>query len=163
MLPKFISLVIWGNDHQSVADIIENAEQGFYMYQPGSSTVTSLNETEVDPKHVGILEITFGEFVFKPVFLERSRPLIYKSIDLKEYFDPENQRIYHSRDEEGKEAIVVKKLEAEIDDLIKKFFLGRKDKTLLPLVRVKVEYTGFDIVRVRTIEAKYQGKVANEG
>lgn len=158
-----MSLVIWGHEHESIPDIIENSEQGFYIYQPGSSTVTSLIAAEAEPKHAGIIEIKSGEFVFKPIFLKRARPLLYKSIELQEYFDTNSQRLFSTKDNETKEAIVAKKLELEIEEMLKKFHSEPRDTKILPLVRIKVEYTGFDIVRVRNIEAKFQGKVANEG
>jgi len=33
----------------------------------------------------------------------------------------------------------------------------------LPLIRIKVEYTGFDLIRVKQLESKFLGRVANEG
>ena len=158
-----MNLVIWGHEHESIPDIIENSEQGFYIYQPGSSTATSLIAAEAEPKHAGIIEINRGEFVFKPIYLKRARPLIYKNIELQEYFNTNSQKLFSSRDNETKEMIVSKKLETEIEEMIKKFHQEQSDVKMLPLVRVKVEYTGFDIIRVRNIEAKFQGKVANEG
>jgi double-strand break repair protein MRE11 len=30
-------------------------------------------------------------------------------------------------------------------------------------VRIKVEYSGFDIIRIKQLESKFLGRVANEG
>lgn len=163
MLPGFMNLVIWGHEHKSIPDMVENSEQNFYIYQPGSSTATSLIEAEGEPKHAGVIEITAGEFVFKPIFLKRARPLIHKTLELQEYFNTTNQRLFESNDTANKEAIVAKKLQEEIEAMLEKYHHDHQNAQMLPLVRIKVEYTGFDIVRVRNIEAKFQGKVANEG
>ena len=90
MLPSFINLVVWGHEHESIPQVDENSENGFSIYQPGSSTTTSLIQAEAKPKHVGIIEITAGEFTLKPVFLQRARPLLYSNLDLKSLFDAES-------------------------------------------------------------------------
>ena len=51
MLPAFIDLVIWGNEHESTDELVEDPVQNFYIYQPGSSVPTSLNQAEALPKH----------------------------------------------------------------------------------------------------------------
>lgn len=38
-----------------------------------------------------------------------------------------------------------------------------KEKRRLPLVRLKIEYSGLDILRTKQIENKYKDRVANEG
>lgn len=163
MLPSFIHLVIWGHEHESISELVENSENGFYLYQPGSSTITSLIEAEAKPKHAGLLEIKAGEFTHKPIFLERARPLLFKSIELKELFDIGSQDAFKNKDPSKQEAWVAKQLETQIEEMILEYSKRPKASTMLPIVRLKIEYTGFDILRVGNIEAKFQGKVANEG
>ena len=43
-------MVIWGHEHECLIDPVYNAEQGFYVVQPGSSVATSLCEGEAEPK-----------------------------------------------------------------------------------------------------------------
>ena len=44
-------MVVWGHEHECLIDPIYNAEQGFYVVQPGSSVATSLCEGEAEPKY----------------------------------------------------------------------------------------------------------------
>ena len=63
-LPSFLDLVVWAHEHESrpepeyhsadgeVGEMYDGefGENGFYIYQPGSSVATSLCEGEVPPK-----------------------------------------------------------------------------------------------------------------
>lgn len=49
-LHSFFDMVIWGHEHECLIDPVYNAEQGFYVVQPGSSVATSLCEGEAEPK-----------------------------------------------------------------------------------------------------------------
>ena len=49
-LHSFFDMVIWGHEHECLIDPVYNAEQGFYVVQPGSSVATSLCEGEAVPK-----------------------------------------------------------------------------------------------------------------
>jgi double-strand break repair protein MRE11 len=44
-------MVIWGHEHECLIDPVYNAEQGFYVVQPGSSVATSLSQGETVPKY----------------------------------------------------------------------------------------------------------------
>ena len=64
LLPSFFDLVIWGHEHECIPEVEfetsgsvggvadDLGEQGFYVYQPGSSVATSLSEGEVAKKLV---------------------------------------------------------------------------------------------------------------
>jgi len=45
-------MVIWGHEHECLIDPVYNAEQGFYVVQPGSSVATSLSQGETVPKYL---------------------------------------------------------------------------------------------------------------
>jgi double-strand break repair protein MRE11 len=49
-IQSFFDMVIWGHEHECLIDPAYNAEQGFYVVQPGSSVATSLCEGEAEPK-----------------------------------------------------------------------------------------------------------------
>ena len=51
-IQSFFDMVIWGHEHECLIDPVYNAEQGFYVVQPGSSVATSLCEGEAVPKYV---------------------------------------------------------------------------------------------------------------
>lgn len=80
MIPSFIDLVIWGHEHESFTEPVQNTEKGFFIYQPGSSVVTSLILAESKPKHIGILEVFNKEFRIIPIKLETCRPFAYSTV-----------------------------------------------------------------------------------
>ena len=49
-IQSFIDMVIWGHEHECQIDPSYNAEQDFYVIQPGSSVATSLSQGETVPK-----------------------------------------------------------------------------------------------------------------
>jgi double-strand break repair protein MRE11 len=49
-IQSFFDMVIWGHEHECKIDPVYNAEQGFYVVQPGSSVATSLSQGETVPK-----------------------------------------------------------------------------------------------------------------
>jgi len=51
IFPKWIDLVVWGHEHESVPNITECEENGVYFLQPGSTVATSLIEDEAKQKH----------------------------------------------------------------------------------------------------------------
>ena len=57
MLPKFIDLVIWGHEHESIPELVWSEECNFNVYQPGSTIATSLIDAETLIKHAGILTV----------------------------------------------------------------------------------------------------------
>jgi Mre11 DNA-binding presumed domain. len=171
MLPDFFDLIIWGNEHEASDELTEDPVKNFYVYQPGSSIATSLNAGEALPKHVGFFEIYEKKnFRFVPIKLRNQRPLYVKNIELESLLDNKNvkrsKRLDFDDDNEDREKEIVQKLEEEVAQLLeeheKKYALERKMK-VPPLIRIKVEYTGFDIIRIKQLESKFLGKVANEG
>ena len=66
--------------------------------------------------------------------------------------------------EEERQDWVESYLERCIDGILEEYN-KREVRNLkkLPLVRLKVEYSGFDIIRIQRLETKFKGKVANEG
>jgi DNA repair exonuclease SbcCD nuclease subunit len=49
-LQSFFDMIIWGHEHECLLDPVYNAEQEFYVCQPGSSVATSLSMGETVPK-----------------------------------------------------------------------------------------------------------------
>jgi double-strand break repair protein MRE11 len=44
-------MVVWGHEHECLIDPVYNAEQTFFVVQPGSSVATSLSQGETVPKY----------------------------------------------------------------------------------------------------------------
>lgn len=172
MLPDFFDLVIWGNEHESSDELIEDQVKNFYVYQPGSSVATSMNAAEALPKHAGFFEVYEKKnFRFVPIKLKNQRPLYVKNIELDQLLEHKkglknSKRLDLEEDTEEIEKEIVYKLEEEINQLLEEHeakLATQRSMKVPPLIRVKVEYTGFDIIRIKQLESKFLGKVANEG
>lgn len=59
MIPEWMDLVIWGNEHEAIPRLVESLVGTYRIYQPGSSVVTSLCDRESlsFPKSMGLIEI----------------------------------------------------------------------------------------------------------
>ena len=156
-IPSFFDLVIWGHEHECFTTTVHSEENGFHIYQPGSSVATSLIQAESNPKHIGLCEINQDKFRIIPIKLETQRPFIYEQFELKQYSDK-------IQSQEDIEHLIEEKVE-ECLDKVKK---GRKSNPklyndLLPLIRLKIEYSGYTIIKMNSILNKFSNLVANPG
>ena len=159
MFPSYFNLIIWAHEHESMPDIEQSSEIQAYIYQPGSSIATSLIEAETKTKHAGLFTFRKNEFYFEPIFLKKSeRTLIYRQIELGNFLKKKGNLMNEEAHEE-----VEKYLEGEIEETLKEFEKNHEGEKKLPLVRLKIEYSGFDIIRIQRLEAKFKGRIANEG
>jgi double-strand break repair protein MRE11 len=154
-IPSFFDLVIWGHEHECFTEPIYNSEVGFHIYQPGSSIATSLIQAEAKMKHIGLCEITGDKFRIIPIKLESVRPFIYNQFELKQFSNI-------IKNQEDIEKILCDK----IDEALKEVDLGRKNEPkiyndLLPIIRLKIEYSGYSMVRTIQMLRKYYDKIAN--
>lgn len=171
MLPDFFDLIIWGNEHESVDELVEEPVKNFYIYQPGSTVATSMNQAEALPKHAGFFEIYEKKnFRFVPIKLKNQRPLFVKNVELEKLFEERAQKQGKRRiledDDVEKEQLIAEKLEKEVNDFIEENDLRmstQRGSKQPPIVRLRVEYTGYDIIHIKQLESKFLGKVANEG
>ena len=80
MIPEWMDLVIWGNEHCCIPDLVESLVGTFRILQPGSSVVTSLveGESHLHPKNMSLILINSeGKFRHEPIPFKLSRPFIY--------------------------------------------------------------------------------------
>ena len=80
LIPDFIDLVVWGHEHESIPKVEKSFFSSVYIYQPGSTIVTSLIKSEAVDKHIGLLEIQGKEFKLTPIMLETVRPFVYAEV-----------------------------------------------------------------------------------
>ncbi|GAA5890007.1 hypothetical protein JCM6882_009196 [Rhodosporidiobolus microsporus] len=167
------NLVIWGHEHDCISEArpVPVTGRPYYISQPGSSIATSLAKGEAIPKHVGLLKIQGKEFEFSPLRLRSVRPFVFEEISLMEH---------HERQEEDKKKLhskvaVNKFLKAKVNELIKRANAewdelnpGKEDERLLPLIRLRVDYSGgpsgdsqFEIGNPQRFGQDFIDKVAN--
>eukprot|EP00041_Stephanoeca_diplocostata_P032944 m.1073852 g.1073852 ORF g.1073852 m.1073852 type:complete len:666 (-) comp24237_c0_seq10:481-2478(-) len=156
-IPDFVHAVVWGHEHDcEIEDVHDNtiSSTGPRILQPGSSIATSLSEGESKPKHVMLLELADGlQYKLTSIPLQTVRPFLFRDIVLSELdgADPANPTAT-----EKAVARVVKRmiLQAKAD-------APPAAKGMLPLIRIRAEYTGFDTFSVHTFGRDFIGKVAN--
>nr|GEW64949.1 double-strand break repair protein MRE11 [Tanacetum cinerariifolium] len=152
-LPRFLDFVVWGHEHECLADPQEVPGMGFHITQPGSSVATSLIDGESKPKHVLLVEIKENQYRPTKIPLHSVRPFEYKEVVLKDEqdIDPNDQNS------------ILEHLDNVVNSLIEKCNRtdSRNSKPMLPLVRVKVDYSGFMTINPQRFGQKYVGKVAN--
>ncbi|XP_051209059.1 double-strand break repair protein MRE11 isoform X1 [Lolium perenne] len=153
LLPHSLDLVIWGHEHESIADPQEVPGIGFHITQPGSTITTSLTSAEATQKHVLLLEIKGMKYRPTKIPLKTVRPFEYAEVVLEEQedVDPNDERTVHAH------------LDKVVENLIEKNNrkTGSGSEPKLPLVRIKVDYSGFSTINPHRFGQKYVGKVAN--
>jgi double-strand break repair protein MRE11 len=153
-LARFLDLVVWGHEHECLADPWESVEGGgvFSVMQPGSSVATALSEGESKRKHVVLLEIMGNNWRTIKFPLETVRPFAFDSVTLggKEELDPERPETVSAF------------LSEKVTSMIEEASRSRGPRTPeLPLVRLRVDYTGFSTINTQRFGQKFVGKVAN--
>jgi double-strand break repair protein MRE11 len=154
MLDSFLDFILWGHEHECLIAPQESAEGEFVISQPGSSVATSLSEGESKKKHIGLLEIDGDRYRLKPIPLRTVRPLVMKSIVLQD--EPKL---------EGANAeALMDYLEETVNTLIEEArqLSSPKDATQFkPLIRVRVDHTGFPTCHPQRFGQRFFDKVAN--
>ncbi len=158
-IPSFFDLVVWGHEHESFTEPVYNNEVGFHVYQPGSSVVTSLIQAESKAKHIGVLEVSLDRFRIVPVKLDSVRPFIYQQFELRSVShmitkQDDVEKIIEEKIEEMLEE-AEKSQEEKDPDNINSFSLAKK---ILPLIRLKIEFSGYQITRTNFIVSKFAGR-----
>eukprot|EP00192_Tetraselmis_astigmatica_P007580 CAMPEP_0117669346 /NCGR_PEP_ID=MMETSP0804-20121206/12080_1 /TAXON_ID=1074897 /ORGANISM="Tetraselmis astigmatica, Strain CCMP880" /LENGTH=749 /DNA_ID=CAMNT_0005477391 /DNA_START=78 /DNA_END=2327 /DNA_ORIENTATION=+ len=151
-LPPFLDMVIWGHEHECIPNEqkVSNSECG--VLQAGSTVATSLSEGEAKPKHCFLFEVRGAKYRFIKHRLETVRPFAYSTVSLKANpdLDPE--------DPKGLENF----LEEHVSGLRDRVLMAAPpNNPMLPLVRLKVDYTGFSTINVQRFGQQFVGKVAN--
>ncbi|KAF0399019.1 DNA repair exonuclease [Gigaspora margarita] len=162
-LPDFMNIIIWGHEHDCKIEPVYNEQQNFFISQPGSSVATSLVEGELEPKHVAKLNIIGDQFELQKIRLRTVRPFVMGEIVLKEVerLDPTKTSAVSS--------LLIKKVEELIQDAKNQWLeMNDYDDELdddmfpLPLIRLKVEYSGgFTVLNNRQFGQKFVNLVAN--
>lgn len=110
----------------------------YSIMQPGSTVATALSMGESKPKHVFMLELDCRRWRHVQIPLETVRPFVFENIVLKDQSDVDEHR------PESIDALLASRVERLITTAT------RGD--MLPLIRLRVDYTGVWIVRLRAVE-----------
>lgn len=124
----------------------------FSVLQPGSSVATALSEGESRKKHVFLLEIRQKKWRTVKIPLETVRPFVFDSVALS----------HQSSVNPGNPDSVVDFLSDKVDQMIS--LAGREaspNGPTLPLIRCRVDYSGFSTINTQTFAQQFVDKVAN--
>ncbi|EDO15139.1 hypothetical protein Kpol_413p14 [Vanderwaltozyma polyspora DSM 70294] len=175
-LPDFLDLVIWGHEHECIPHLVHNPTKNFDVLQPGSSVATSLCDAEAKTKYVFILEIEQGRSpVLKPIPLTTSRTFIMRTIALQDvsYLRPHDKEsitkyLVNQVEEMIEEAN--EETKKKLGDLYNESDGGIISELPLPLIRLRVDYTGpedkqsiidYQVENPRRFSNRFVGSVAN--
>ena len=169
MIPEWMDVVIWGNEHECQPRLNESLVGTFRIYQPGSSIATSLVEGEsvLMPKHMGLLEVKGKQFRLNPIRFQQNRIFMYGELSLA---NVEGLQVNDPKVEEKIHGALTKKVEDMIREGQKiRQELGSAQTSSIYsirspdqiLVRLKVDHAGFATINQNRFGANFVGKVAN--
>ena len=153
-LPRWLHMVIWGHEHECIVSPWRSHISGgaFSVLQPGSSVATALSEGESKKKHVFMLEMKGGKWRTVKIPLETVRPFLFDTVVLA------NQKAVNR----GNPDTVMDFLTAKVEQMVERANLDRTDKSPnLPLIRLRVDYTGFSTVNPQLFAQQFVDRVAN--
>ncbi|KAM3341349.1 double-strand break repair protein MRE11 isoform X3 [Capsicum galapagoense] len=188
-LPRFLDFIVWGHEHECLVDP-QVPGMGFHITQPGSSVATSLIEGESKQKHVLLLEIKGNQYRPTKIPLNSVRPfeytevasfihrIIYTEVVSFCNYIPTHEFISNFfllrcmvqvvlKDEPDIDPNDHSSILEHLDKVVRKLIERSNQKAnngsvvKLPLVRVKVDYSGFMTINPQRFGQKYVGKVAN--
>jgi len=161
VLPKFLDLVYWAHEHECLIELTESLSSNFYVTQPGSPIVTSLSAADARPKYVGIMDIRGDACKVKPVRLKRTRPFVWSEIVLNDQFERDVEM-------EDIEKYLIDRVHISINKALgknvpreAKEVLTEEEINSLPLIRIRVDHTGFQRLNSSRFGQRFVNKVAN--
>ena len=150
MLPTFLDLVIWGHEHECLITPTASETNDFQIIQPGSSVATSLSTGEAVKKCTGILEIRNNKHRMTKFTLKTVRPFVMEDLNLSDHLNDYNPKIPEVED------FLAERIYAIIKDTKE-----NSRSELLPLIRLRVDYTNFPRLNVTRFGQRFVGEVAN--
>jgi double-strand break repair protein MRE11 len=177
MIPEWMDLVIWGNEHEAVPRLVESLVGTYRIFQPGSTVATSLveGESSTHPKGMGFLEIrSTKEFRMKSIPLKQVRPFVFREVSLSEYpatvIQPADinieEKIRGLLSKVVDEMIATARQLSEEVELASAAAVDSNRKYVIKspqqvLVRLRVDHSGFPTIHPQRFGALFVGKVAN--
>eukprot|EP01022_Parablepharisma_sp_SALTPOND_P026573 TRINITY_DN64417_c0_g1_i1.p1 TRINITY_DN64417_c0_g1~~TRINITY_DN64417_c0_g1_i1.p1 ORF type:complete len:702 (-),score=94.90 TRINITY_DN64417_c0_g1_i1:1527-3632(-) len=159
-LPDFFNLVVWGHEHECIPIVKQCQQTGSNVLYVGSTVVTSLIDSEAKPKHCFVLNVHKRDFALEPIPLKSARPFIYEQIELSQAGVKKDDGSVEKYIEETIDSML-SRLKAERIELTAKSGTELPAESLVPLLRLKVEYSGYSVINQRSLTKKLEGRIAN--
>lgn len=159
-VPTWMDLCVWGHEHEcqlgdSISSTMRNnagaPDGGCCVLQLGSSVQTSLEEGESAQKRVAILEVKqSSEWRVKPLPITSIRPFYFKKVCLAD------ENVDESLDADTMAQEIDGVLERKARELISTAENNRRpEQPELPLIRLRVDYTGYTTINCRYNAANF--------
>ena len=152
-IPGFFNFVLWAHEHEWIPTAYEWEDTSVHFLQPGSTVQTSLVESESRPKMAFLLEVYKTGFKLSERPLSKYRPLIFQTIELADSKIDQKD---------------TQKVEKYISDIVNKMidkanilFKDRPESFRLPLIRLKIEGSGYDVIRWKRLASNFADRIAN--
>ncbi|CAI5473779.1 unnamed protein product [Closterium sp. Yama58-4] len=170
---SFLDLVVWGHEHECRIEPEQPARARYFISQPGSSVVTQLAEGEAKPKHVLHLRVQGNNFKTQNIALTTPRPFEYAEVALRDAQaqgvnarDPEELALFLSNTVQRMiakaESSYRERRAAQLPEgLLEGGGSGgaREGPVPLPLIRIRVDYSGFSTINSQRFGQQFVGKV----
>ena len=168
LLPSNMDIVIWGHEREcnlggGMDQLPDAKEVQFSVLHPGAAVATELSDAESKPKSVAILSINGDAWKLEPHPLTTVRPFLVKDVVLRECDEEEDRNLHN---EEELRELLAEQVEAMLDELH-----ARNEATPMtehaesclkfPLVRLRVDYTGYSTTNPQRFGQRFVDRVAN--
>eukprot|EP01138_Halocafeteria_seosinensis_P013702 gb/GECG01013993.1/.p1 GENE.gb/GECG01013993.1/~~gb/GECG01013993.1/.p1 ORF type:complete len:584 (+),score=86.48 gb/GECG01013993.1/:1-1752(+) len=163
VLPDFMDLVLWGHEHECLIDPVWSTSDKYQIIQPGSSVRTSLSEGEAKDKNIALLSVYKTSFKVNPIPLKCVRPFRLTDITLGEepHLDKDDPNVTENVREllSNKVDQIIEEVNSHVEALPE--HLTPPNNMRLPLIRVRVEHTGFTPLNNQRFGSQFVSRVAN--
>lgn len=169
-LPNFLNLVLWGHEHECLIEptAARAAHSTFHITQPGSSVATSLCRGEAQAKHVGILNVRDGKFAMDVFALRAVRPMVVRDVVLADHV-AKNPALHpsHPRRDAALHELLVSETDSALQELAAAIEAAPAAQrplpalAALPLIRIRVDHTGHNVLNYQRFGAQFRDRVAN--
>lgn len=172
MIPEWMDLVIWGNEHECIPRLQESLVGTYRIYQPGSSVATSYSEGEsnLHPKNIGCVHIKQKKFKLVTELFSQVRPFVYSDIKLSDF--PQQIQAASPKVEDQIKSVLKAKVQEMIQEAralhegiaaaaVAKKLMYRVKEPNLVLIRLRCDHAGFTSINPSRFGALFVGQVAN--
>eukprot|EP00826_Nyctotherus_ovalis_P047848 TRINITY_DN5572_c0_g2_i1.p1 TRINITY_DN5572_c0_g2~~TRINITY_DN5572_c0_g2_i1.p1 ORF type:complete len:478 (-),score=181.27 TRINITY_DN5572_c0_g2_i1:128-1561(-) len=160
VLPKFFNLVIWGHEHECIPTVKQCAYTGSNILYTGSTVVTSLIDSEAKPKHCFVLNIKKLDFSIEAIPLKTARPFVYDQIELGHTGIANDEVSIENYIGDYIDSVLTQ-ASMEREELAARSGVDLCSGNLAPLLRLKVEYSGYSVINLRRLTKSLEGRIAN--
>lgn len=167
LLPSIMDIVLWGHEREctlpkSAMDAPPpTSGANFTLLQPGATVATELADAEAAQKCVALLQICGDQWKVERLELETVRPFKLRELVLEEHGEERDLN-----NEEGLCELLADQIEEMLQEVQAEYpttplTAADENRQKYPLLRLKVDYTGYTTVNAQKFGARFVDRVAN--